>query len=151
MNIKELIKYELPNFTGIIVADGAAYLEKIKEFGASVAWRFSIENALKFDKVLIAGNMKNRDYNNKGDYFIANIKSIVTIRELAQMNGYKEIVEYQNKFFGNWITNQINTINNVEPLGIDVRNAIIFENATDIKKFSTSNFSFLSNPITYIL
>jgi len=151
MNIKELIKYQLPTFRGIVVADGAAPLEKIIELGASLAWRFSIENAVKFEKVLIAGNIKNKDFNNKGNYFVADIKNIVTIRELVKMNEYEKVIKYQNKFFANWITNQLNTNNNIEPLGVDVRNAIIFENASEIKSFPILNFNFLSNPVTYIV
>ena len=150
MNIKELIRYDLPDFTGIVVADGAAYLETIRKLGASVAWRFNITNALKFDKIIIAGNMKSKNYNNKGDYFIADIKNIVTIRKLAKMLEYKEIVDYQNKNFGNWISKQLNIKDTIEPLGIDHRNAILFENPTEIREFSTSYFRNLSNPVTYI-
>lgn len=151
MNIKELVKYELPEFRGIIVADGATYLEKLRQFKASVAWRFNKERGGIFSKVLIAGNMKNPKFNNKGDYFIADIKEIVSIRELVKMPAYSDIVNYQNENFGNWVTQQINTKDNIDPLGVDVRNAILFENPTEIKEFSTSNFNFLSNPVTYII
>ena len=151
MNIKELVKYELPEFRGIIVADGAAYLEKLRQFKASVAWRFNKERGKIFSKVLIAGNIKNPKFNNKGDYFIADIKDIVSIRELVKMPAYSNIVNYQNENFGNWVTQQINTKDNIDPLGVDVRNAILFDNPTEIKEFSTSNFNFLSNPVTYII
>ena len=150
MNIKQLVKYDLPDFTGIIVADGAAKLDEIIKFGASVAWRFNKDSASRFDKVLIAGNRKgNTSFHNKGKYFIADIIDCVSIKELSKMSEYKEIINFQNKYFGNWITKQLNTYPNDE-LGVSMRNAILFKNATDIREFSTSNFSNLSNPITYI-
>ena len=149
MNIKQLVKYDLPDFTGIIVADGAAPLKKIREFGASVAWRFNKENGKKFNKVLIAGNMKGLN-KNKGQYFIADIIDCVSIKELAQISKYKEVIDYQNKHFGNWIIKDLNTFPN-DKLGVSLRNAILFKNATEIKVFSTSNFSNLSNPVTYII
>ena len=150
MYINEFVREELPDFKGIVIPDGAAYLEKIRDFRVTVAWKFKIQNALKYKKVLIAGNMKNRNYNNKGDYFIADIIGIVTIRELVKLPKYTEIVDYQNENFNNWISRDINTRNNIDPLGIDIRNAILFNNPTEIKEFSSSNFRNLSNPVTYI-
>ena len=67
------------------------------------------------------------------------------------MPAYSNIVNYQNENFDNWVTLQINTSDNIDPLGVDVRNAILFEKPTEIKEFSTSNFNFLSNPVTYII
>jgi len=151
MNIKELVKYELPEFKGIIVADGAAHLDKLRHFGASVAWKFNKDSGKRFNKILIAGNIKDPLHYNKGKFFIADIKDIVSIRELAMIFDYSEIVNYQNANFGNWISRQISTKDHSQSLGIDERNAILFQNPTEIKAFSTSNFSFLSNPVTYII
>ncbi len=145
MNIKQLIESDLPNFTGVVVADGAAPLEVLQNLRASVAWRFKIENALEFDEVLVAGNIKKV---NKGSYFIAQIKNIVTIREFANMPEHQNVIDYQNKHYGNWIANAIRK--NEANTGLDSRNAIIFEKPTEIRQFSTNFFSYLSNPVSYV-
>lgn len=149
MNIKELVKQDLPDFRGIIVADGAAYLNELKDFKATIAWKFKKERGKVFNKVLVAGNKK-EPLSNKGSYFIADIVDIVTIRELAHMSAYHKILEHHKKYLGNWIEKQMEIRDNIEPLGIDLRNAILFKNPIE-GKFSTSNFSFLSNPVTYII
>jgi len=102
---------------------------------------------------LIAGAIKeNKDLNNlrtssnRGYYFIANIVDIVSIRDLTNLNEYRNLIEYQNSS-NSWINNALRD----NSPSIDERNAILFSNPTEIKKFSTSSFSFLSNPITYIV
>ncbi len=143
MKIKELINQDIPEFTGIFLSDGSASLEKIRNFGVSLAWKFNKNKGEKFEKVLIAGNNESR-----GQYFLAEIAEILTIKELSQKNEFADVLNYQNNIFNNWILQRIkgeildNTLNE--------RFAIVFKNPTEIRTFSQEKIEFLSNPVAYI-
>lgn len=143
MNIKEIIKKDIPYFTGLTVTEGFLSLETIKKNGVTLAWIFNEARAKKFNKILIAGG---REY--KGKYFIADIKEIVSISELLKNDKYKEAITFQNNQFDNWISDRQNKkiIDNV----LNERKAIIIDNYSEIKEFSTKDFKFFSNPFTYV-
>ncbi len=143
MNIKELISHDIPEFTGIFLSDGSASLEMIRNFGVSLAWKFNKNKGEKFDRVLIAGNNQSR-----GQYFIAEIAEIVTIKELSQKEEYYEVLNYQNKNFNNWILQRINGV--IFDNTLNERLAIVFKNPTEIRKFSQEKIEFLANPVVYI-
>jgi len=143
MNIKEIINKDIPSYTGLAVTEGFLPLEKIRSNGISLAWVFNETRAKKFDKILIAGGRKY-----KGNYFIADIVEIISVKELLEKGNYNDVIKFQNKEFNNWIADRQDKkiIDNV----LNDRKAIIFKNPSEIKKFSTKNFKFFSNPITYI-
>lgn len=143
MNITEIINKDIPYFTGLTVTEGFLSLETIQDNGVTLAWIFNEARAKKFNKILIAGGRKY-----KGEYFIADIKEILSISELIKNDKYKEVIAFQNKEFDNWISDRQDKkiIDNV----LDERKAIIIDNYSEIKKFSTKDFKFFSNPFTYV-
>ncbi len=143
MTIKEIIHKDIPFFTGLTVVEGFLSLKDIKQNGVTLAWVFNEARAKKFHKILIAGNKED-----KGKYFIADIKEILNINELIANGNYKEAIDFQNKNFGNWISDRQN--NRISDNALDDRKAIIIDNCSEIKKFSTKDFNFFSNPVTYI-
>ena len=142
MNFKDLIEKDLPDFSGICVAETLTPIEKVRSFGISLAWKFNLNRGKQFNKILIAAGG-----NERGKYFIAEIKEIINIREAFNRDEFKEAINFHEILFGDWITQRINgtLIDDI----LNERNAIVFENTSKIKHFSISEFQFNSNPVYY--
>lgn len=142
MNFVEIIKKDLPNFSGICVREGDADIEKVRVFEITLAWKLNKHRAEAFKKVLIVGAN-----NNKGKYFIADIISVLSVKDAyiegTRMSGF----DYQEKIYGKWITERISGL--VQDNALEERYSILFKNPTEIKKFS-SDFTFSRTSIYYI-
>ena len=142
MNIIEIIQKDLPNFEGICVREGEIEIEKIKKFKISLAWKMNKHRVQNYKKILIVGNGAS-----KGKYFIADIVAVLSVKE-AYLNGSrKEGIENQDEIYGNWITQRIS--GNVVDNALEDRFAILFENPTEIFRFS-QNFTFSRTSYYYI-
>lgn len=142
MNIIDVIQKDLPDFIGICVREGEAKIEKVREYKISLAWKMNEHRAKNYKKILIVGNNQN-----KGKYFIADITSILSIKEAYNEGSRKDGIDYQEEIYGKWITERINGV--VKDNALEERFAILFDSATEIKKFSSS-FSFSRTSIYYI-
>lgn len=163
MDIIGQIKKDEPNFKGIAVND-AVSLETIIELGVTMAWVIFPNNpALKFKKIIIAGNdkLKHPCYSppngegchqrlmQKGKYFIADIVKIVRCEDyMIETKGDGDENFKKHHCFKKY------------PLKPDQRTgkyweenkpryAVYFKNPTQNKNFSSTNFDFLRNPIIY--
>ena len=142
MNIIEIIQKDLPDFSGICVREGDTKIENVRKFKISLAWKINEHRARNYKKVLVVGNNQNA-----GKYFIADVISILTIKDTYNGGLRKEGIEYQEEIFGKWISERIKGI--VNDNALDERFAILFDNATEIKRFS-ADFSFSRTSIYYI-
>jgi len=141
MNILEAIKKDEPNFSGICIREGAISLQTIKELGANLAYLFNKARAGEYEKVLFAASGDER-----GKYFIADIKDIINVRELYTVN--ERAVKTHEEYWGDWITNKIE--NNISDEVLEKRYAVIFENPTEIKQFSADWIAFNRGTFHYI-
>lgn len=143
MNIVEIIKKDEPHFTGICLREAYAELETVKQFGISMAWLFNKYRAQNYKKILVAG------YDDeKGYYFLADIKEIISVKEAYHRGVWQNAIDYQESIFGKWITERING-NLPDNEVLDARFVVIFENATEIKQFS-EDFQFSRSSFYYI-
>ncbi|PKP22754.1 MAG: hypothetical protein CVU05_02530 [Bacteroidetes bacterium HGW-Bacteroidetes-21] len=142
MNIKDLIEKDLPKFSGICVAETITPIQKVKVFGISLAWKFNLNKGKQFDKILIAAGG-----NDRGKYFIAEIKEILSVKDLYNRIEFKKAIKYHQDLFGDWITQRVNGI--IKDNVLNERYAIIFEKASKIEHFSINDFQFNSNPVYY--
>ena len=142
MNIIDIIKKDIPDFSGICVREGDADIEKVREFEITLAWKLNKHRAESFKKILIVGAN-----NNKGKYFMADIISVLSVKDAylegTRMSGF----DYQEKIYGKWITERISGL--VQDNALEERFSILFKNPSEIKKFS-SNFTFSRTSIYYI-
>jgi AAA15 family ATPase/GTPase len=145
MNIKEIIKKDLPKFTGICVREGYVELEKIKRFKVAMAYLFNKNKAKNYigKQILVAGSRKNR-----GKYFTAKIMNILSVRELWENPKYRDAINFYEKIFGKWISDRIT--NKVNDGVIDKRMAVIFDTPSEIESFNTNWVSF-SRPSFYYI
>jgi hypothetical protein len=142
MNIIKIIQKDLPDFSGICLREGDTSIEKVREYGVSLAWKMNVNRARSYKKVLIVGNNAN-----KGKYFIADIISILSIKDTYNSGLREEGIKYQEEIYGKWITERINGV--IKDNALEERFAILFENPSEIKEFS-SNFSFNRTSLYYI-
>lgn len=138
MNLFDAINIELPDFSGLVIRESEADINKIMISGVSLAWKMNQYRAREMKKVLIINP------NNK--YFIADLTDALTIRELMKKENFQELIKYQEEFFGTWINDAINT-NNLYIL--EERCAVLFKNPTELKTLKT-NFTFNRTSIYYI-
>lgn len=144
MNIVEIIQHDLPEFTGICFRERDASPEKVRELKVSMAWLLNKSRAQWYigKKVLVAGYGVH-----KGKYFTATIVDIKSVREMVISGKWEDALAYQNSLYDNWIQWHQNrdVLNNP----VDKRFGVIFENPTEIKRFS-EHFSFSRGNFYYI-
>lgn len=134
MNIVEIIKKDEPHFTGICLKEAYAELETVKQFGISMAWLFNKYRAENYKKILIAG------YDDeKGYYFLADIKEIISVKEAYQRGVWQNAIDYHESINKNLLDNE----------ALDAGFVVVFENATEIKRFS-EDFQFSTSSFYYI-
>jgi len=145
MNIKSIIEKDLPKFTGICVREGYIQLEEIKKNKVAMAYLFNKDRVKQYigKEILLAASGKDR-----GKYFTAKIKNILSIKELKKQNKYESAINFHDKLFDNWINDRVE--GKIQDDVLDKRMAIIFENPTEIKKFSADWVSF-SRPSFYYI
>jgi predicted ATPase len=142
MNIIEVIRKEIPDFSGICIREGDADIKKVREFKITLAWKLNRHRANEFKKILIVGANKN-----KGKYFIADITSVLSIKEAYSEGSRKEGINYQEEIYGKWISERISGV--IQDNALEDRYAILFDEPTEIKKFK-SDFSFNRTSFYYV-
>ncbi|MDD5151658.1 MAG: AAA family ATPase [Flavobacterium sp.] len=142
MNIIDIIEKDIPDFSGICIREGDADIKKVREFEITLAWKLNKFRAKNYKKILIVGANKN-----KGKYFIANIVSVLSIKNAYLEGTRKDGFDYQEEIYGKWITERISGV--IQDNALEERFAILFENPTEIKKFS-SDFTFNRTSIYYV-
>ena len=142
MNIVDIIKKDLPDFTGICIREGEADINKVREFEITLAWKLNRYRAKNYKKILIVGTN-----NNKGKYFIADIVSVLSVKEAFNEGTRIEGFHYHEEIFGKWITERIAGV--VKDNALEERSSILFKNPTEIKTFS-SDFTFNQTSIYYV-
>ncbi len=144
MNIVEIIHKDEPDFTGICFRERDTPLEKVREFGISMAWTFRRHRATQYKKVLIAGYGEH-----KGKYFIADIIDIKSVREAYMSGNWQAAMDYDNALSGDWITYHVKREIDLIKNPVDRRCVVIFANPTEITRFSET-FSFSRGSFYYI-
>ncbi len=147
MNIIETIKKDFGGkFEGICVREGNIPLDVLKSTNVSMAYLFNKERAERYigKQVLVAGGG-----NERGKYFTAKIKDVLSVRELWNTNKFEAGIDLHENIFGKWISDNIDKPETETPF-LDKRMAIIFEDPTDIKEFNTNWVSFSRSSFYYI-
>ncbi len=146
MNIKEIVKQDLKDFKGICVREGNIPLEELKKTNIAMAYLFNRQRAKQYigKDVLVAGAG-----NERGKYFTAKIKDVLSVRELSETNKFEAGINLNESIFGSWISDNIDK-DKAETAFLDKRMAIRFENPTDVKTFNTDWVSF-SRPSFYYI
>ena len=150
MNIKELIRYDLPDFTGICVQEGVP-LNTARELGVTLSWKIrgkGIENAIKYNKIIVVGNnnhdkkIPHESYNDeKGIYFTAQITDIISMYDyLQETNGMADENIRRHHIWDSFPKYKWDK----------ERYILFFENATEIEPFSIKSFRLMQNPIFYL-
>ena len=59
-DIVDIIKKDLPDFTGICIREGDADIKKVRGFEITLAWKLNKYRASNYKKILIVGTNKNK-------------------------------------------------------------------------------------------